>query len=247
MISKSTKKLRNDIKNFKKNPIQNIYITLNNNDLYNWKIIFFAPEKSRYEGIVFTFKLSFPDNYPFRCPNICFPNGICACSFSDSISNWVCTSRISELLTFIFDNFNSPKDAFCFRKQLDEYIPKIKDINIKNNYIFLNEITKDGFCSIFNVKDKTTKEKRVIKVINKIELMNKLKSIYINDIDKLQVKYHKFINDLYDEISILDMEIIKNCDNIVKYYDNYHNKNEFGLILELCDENLISFLEKKNN
>ena len=172
-----------------------------------------------------------------------FPHGFCSCGFSYQKNNWSPTKKLEDILNTIYDFFISPKIDNCFTNQLNEYTKLYKENDLKGNYIFINEIEKEDIISVFKVKDKKTNEIRALKFINKKELKNKLKDLYIDDINNLEKEYHNCINDLYDEIEM--MKEFNNNDNSIKYYDNYHNKNEFCIITELYDDNLLSFLKKK--
>ena len=239
----ATRRLTNEYKSLKSNPIQNIFISLNNNDLFNWKIIIFGPYNTPYDGIIFRFNLIFYESYPFKFGSIHFPEGFCTCGFSNILSNWSPTMKIIDILESIYELFKSPNINNCFTNQLNAFVEKNKGYNLKNNYDFMNEIENRTYSSLFKVKNKKTNEIRVIKIIKKNELNNKLKEQYNNDIKSFEKEYHDCINDIYDEITF--MEMLNDNDNSIKYYDNYHNKNEFGVIMELCDDNLISFLQKK--
>ena len=51
-------------------------------------------------------------------------------------------------------------------------------------------------------------------------------------------------NDLNNEIKLL--KIFSPCENSVKYYGNYDNKDEKIIILELCDNNLEKYMKNRN-
>lgn len=240
------KRLYNEYNYLKNNPLPNILVSLNPNEIFQWEIIILPPENTPYDGIIFNFKINFLNsNYPFKFPYIDFPEGFCNCFLSDEIYKWSPYKKLKDILNYIYNFFEHPIANNCFTTQLNAYFEKNKNKTLKENYIFLDALEKGDICSVYKVKDKKTNEIKVIKIINKNELKKKLKEIYDNNINILEKEYQNWINDLYDEGLI--MKILNFNDNSVKYYDNFHDKNEFCFIKELCDENLTSFLKKKNN
>ena len=132
--------------------------------------------------------------------------------------------------------------------QLNQYIEKNKNKKIKDRYIFLDEIgnkkkEKGTFSRVFKVKDIKTNEIKAIKMINKTELKQNIKEIYTNDENAQDMEFHKWINDFYDEVSI--MEYFNENENSIKYYDIFHDKDDFCFITEFYDDDLISFMNKK--
>ena len=95
-------------------------------------------------------------------------------------------------------------------------------ITIKNReYEIIQELGKGGF-------------RRVIKVKNKLD--NKfyaIKEIIINNEMKDKIKY------IQKEADILSKF---NCNNIVKYFDSYIDKDKFYILMEYCEgQNLKDF------
>ena len=55
-----------------------------------------------------------------------------------------------------------------------------------------------------------------------------------------------YIDGFYNEITVMEMlESEKDNDNTVKFYEFFDTDNEFVIVMELCDENLLDFLAKK--
>ena len=104
----------------------------------------------------------------------------------------------------------------------------------KNYYEILNKIGGGGFGDIFEAKDKKTDEKRALKIINKERMKEKLK----NDIN---------INNFLNEITCMKILETKNQDNknTVKFYEYFDNENEFIIVMELCDENLVKYFASR--
>ena len=112
------------------------------------------------------------------------------------------------------------------------------------NYKIKNMIGKDDFGKVYKAEDKSTKEQRAIKFIEK----ETLKEIYRNQNLKEPTE-----SDLKEYINCFKKEFENNkkCENnnnknIVKYDKYYDNTDEFVIIMELCDENLLNYLTGKN-
>ncbi len=111
----------------------------------------------------------------------------------------------------------------------------------KNYFIVGENIYKGIFSTIFKGIDKTTNESRAIKIIDlnliKDEILKKRNS---SDIDKILKSYI--------DILIMKFENLKECSknniNSVKYYEYFINENEFIIIMELCDDNVLNILNK---
>ena len=119
-------------------------------------------------------------------------------------------------------------------------IDREKD-DYKNYFIVGENIYKGIFSTIFKGIDKTTNESRAIKIIDlnliKDEILKKRNS---SDIDKILKSYI--------DILIMKFENLKECSknniNSVKYYEYFINENEFIIIMELCDDNVLNILNK---
>ena len=99
--------------------------------------------------------------------------------------------------------------------------------------------------SVFEAIKKDTKEKRAIKIIDKNKIKNTFKNLSLKDPNSEFMK--PYIDCFYKEVK--NMEITegknKNNRNTVKCYEYFDNKDEFAIVMELCDENMLQFISKR--
>ena len=113
----------------------------------------------------------------------------------------------------------------------------------KKYYDQLNYITHGAYGEIFKGKEKGKEELKAIKVINLNNLKEKLKSEHE---DKESLLNHL---NICREGYINEFEIMKTCSknniNSVECYEYFDNKDNFIIIMELCDGNLLDLFNKK--
>ena len=107
-----------------------------------------------------------------------------------------------------------------------------------NNFV---EIGSGALTIVYKGREKKTNELRAIKVIK----LDKLKeSIFAYGIEDPEKKIEEYIDGYINEC-----ENMKICSNInsVKYYEYFYDRNNFVIIMELCDSNLLKLLLKRKN
>ena len=107
-------------------------------------------------------------------------------------------------------------------------------------YYNLEEIGRGKLSIVYKGREIKTNELRAIKVIQ----LNKLKeSIISNGNEDTEKKLKECIDGYINEC-----ESMKICSNInsVKFYEYFNDENNFVIIMELCDSNLLQLLLKKN-
>ena len=116
-------------------------------------------------------------------------------------------------------------------------------INQDYNKKYELEKTRIGFgiyTEVYKAKNKVTKELRAIKII-------KLDAIKY-ELEK-EGETTQGLKDYIDNINneIENMKICaENNENSVKYYESFQTKNEIAIVLELCDDCLSKFKNKKS-
>ena len=112
--------------------------------------------------------------------------------------------------------------------------------DITKYYRNLEEIGSGVFTTVYKGRKIKTNELRAIKVIK----LNKLKdSIFAYGYENPEKKLEEYIDGYINEC-----ENMKICSNInsVELYEYFYDENNFVIIMELCDSNLLQLLLKKN-
>ena len=106
-------------------------------------------------------------------------------------------------------------------------------------YYQLGKKLGEGFGEVYEAIKKDTKERRAIKIIDKNLIINPFKNKLIKDPTSEELK--PYIDCFYREINNM-----KKCEgeNTVKFYEFFDTKNEFVIVMELCDLNMLSLLTK---
>lgn len=111
-------RLKNELAKLTEKPVSGSQIALENeNDIRTWLVIIKGPANSPYENGNFKLRFIFPENYPFKAPEVKFlttvyhPNikldsgEICLDVFT---SSWAPTQKVSEILEKIASMLQSP-------------------------------------------------------------------------------------------------------------------------------------------
>ena len=87
-----------------------------------------------------------------------------------------------------------------------------------------------------------TKEKRAIKIYRKHKIRSELKKKNLQEPSELEIK--PYIDSIFNEIKHLQMLDKYKNKNVVKFYEYFQSNDEFAVITELCDINLLNFFLK---
>lgn len=66
------KRIVSDIVSLKKDPLENIFINFNEENMFKITALIIGPDETPYEGGFFFFTFTFPNNYPFYPPKVSF-------------------------------------------------------------------------------------------------------------------------------------------------------------------------------
>ena len=102
-----------------------------------------------------------------------------------------------------------------------------------------------GFGSVYKAVLKETNEKRALIIFDINKLKQELENINFSYPTDEEVQ--PYIDGFYNEIKYMEMAEGKSKDNIntVKFYEYFHTKDEFVIVMELCDMNLAKLLTQK--
>jgi serine/threonine protein kinase len=116
--------------------------------------------------------------------------------------------------------------------------------NQKNEYEIGKKIGGSGYGVVYEAKEKKTGERRAIKIFYKIKIREEFMQEYFRNPTEEEMKpYIKdFFNEMYN-IQIIE-GVNKENKNAVKFYEYYDNEDEFGIVMELCDGNLLNILSE---
>ena len=114
-----------------------------------------------------------------------------------------------------------------------------------NNYIDFydieDEIGAGPFCSVYKAKVKGKEEYVAIKIIDKEKIKLGLRNEYCKQ--DIQSEYYK-VAQFENEVKFLKT-CGENNENSVKYYQHFETDNEFVIVMELCDGNLLDLIKLK--
>ena len=131
------------------------------------------------------------------------------------------------------------------KKELNDLIKKFEDSkkDYKEKYVNLKKIGNGAYGTIYKVNIKNSDDIRVLKIIDKDSMKLQIKYELMKE--DIEEEFNKYINDLINEVK--NMEICNKNNNInsVKFYEFYDNEKEFVIVMEYCDDNLQSILNKK--
>ncbi|CAF3282780.1 unnamed protein product [Rotaria sp. Silwood2] len=118
--NRQVQRIQRDLTTLEQHPlnfIQNLALSVNDEGLQQITGVMLGPENSPYTGGYFRFAMSFPQEYPFKPPNIAFVTAICHPNIhsgtgetSDNriFTSWAPKITISEVLESIHLLLSSP-------------------------------------------------------------------------------------------------------------------------------------------
>jgi len=66
----TVKRLQQDLRTIQNEPIEGVYVELNNDNFFDWRIYFEGPKGTPFENGIYEAKLKFPIEYPYAPPEL---------------------------------------------------------------------------------------------------------------------------------------------------------------------------------
>ena len=131
------------------------------------------------------------------------------------------------------------------RLSWNQYFILSKTQDYRKYYCNLKKIGQGGYGVVYEATEINTNEKRAIKLFDKNTMKQGLLKMNLFMPSEDEIK--KYFDDLFNEVENMRIARGPNNENIntVKFYEYFDNENEFAIVMELCDENLVENIKNR--
>ena len=131
------KRLQKELQTIDRTPMENISVSLTNDNLREWTIFIKGPDQSPYINGIFKLRVNFTENYPFEAPTAVFVTPIIHPNISidgtlciDTLKNWKANLSVQTVLLSILSimaspNLNNalvPEIANLYKSDYEKYV-----------------------------------------------------------------------------------------------------------------------------
>ena len=132
-MSQALKRIEKEFKYFNEDVCEAGYTAgpIDESDMYLWKATFKGPENSPYEGGIFTVRIDFPKDYPFKPPKIIFKTKVYHPNISSQtgyfslnllIDEWSPDTKLIDIFKAIQTLLIEPNNHVCEPQVYEQYL-----------------------------------------------------------------------------------------------------------------------------
>ena len=137
-----------------------------------------------------------------------------------------------------------PKKRLNWNQYFNHSFFRHKDYKEFRNYYEIEKIIGNiEYADAYKARDKKSNELRAIKDFNINKIKKKIRKIKLQEPSEKDLE--PYIKGFFNEINHMKMISEEGNQNTVKFYEYFQTEKEFAIVMELCDDNLLTFFTNK--